>query len=440
MSDTLDAKRFPKDFIWGASTASYQIEGAVAEDGRKPAIWDTFSHTPGKIDTGETGDVACDHYHRYEEDVALMKELGFDVYRFSVAWPRVIPDGKGAVNAAGLDFYDRLVDALLAAGIDPWPCLYHWDLPAALHDADKGWEDRACADLFAEYADPVTRRLGDRCKTWLTFNEPNVFTIFGYLVGYHAPGAADHERYLSAVHTVNLAHGKGCQIIRANVPGAKIGLSPNMQPVRGVSDTEADKQAAAVLDSYWNRAFSEPMVHGAYDPIMAERLGSRVQPGDMEIVRQPLDWFGVNYYSPLYAAAADNSTGMLMRDPPPGAERSLMGWHVEPASFREALNDVHARYKLPIYITENGTAEDLPVGARDDVRIDYYVRHLNALLDACDDGADIHGYLTWTLMDNFEWAKGYVTRFGLVHCDFDTLKRTPKASFHWMKDLIAQTR
>lgn len=436
----IDPSRFPRDFVWGASTASYQIEGAVNADGRGPSIWDVFSHTPGRIDTGETGDIACDHYNRYAEDIALMAGLGLDAYRFSIAWPRIFPEGRGHLNAAGLDFYDRLVDRVLAAGIEPWPCLYHWDLPAALHSSGSGWESRACADAFADYSDVVTRRLGDRAKRWLTFNEPNVFSIFGYLIAYHAPGLSDHERYLDAVHTINLAHGRGCQAIRANVPGALVGLAPNMQPVRGFTDSAEDAAAAAILDSYWNRAFAEPMVHGAYDPILSERLGDRVRDGDLDTICQPLDWFGVNYYSPLYASAADNASGMVMRDPPPGAERSLMGWHVEPASFRESLNDVHRRYGLPIYITENGTADDLEKGTRDQVRIDYYTNHLNALLSARDDGADIRGYLVWTLMDNFEWAKGYATRFGLVHCDFETLERTPKASYHWLQSLIAATR
>lgn len=441
MSETVDAARFPEGFIWGASTASYQIEGAVSEDGRAPSIWDTFSHTPGKVERGETGDIACDHYHRHEEDVGLMKALGLDVYRFSIAWPRIIPEGTGEVNEAGLDFYDRLTDSLLEAGIEPWPCLYHWDLPDALHTGGQGWEERASADAFAEYANTVTAKLGDRAKTWLTFNEPNVFTIFGYLIGYHAPGISDHETFLSAVHNVNRAHGKACQVIRSNVPNVRIGLAPNMQPVRPATDTIADREAARILDSYWNRAFADPMVHGRYNPIMTKRLGDRIKPGDMETIHQPLDWFGVNYYSPLYAKAARNTTGMKMADPPLGADISLMGWHADPPSFTDALLDVSKRYPgLPIYITENGTADALPAGEPDQNRIDYYTGHLNALLDAVDKGADVRGYLIWSLMDNFEWALGYRTRFGVIRCDFDTLERTPKASHDWLQALIAQSR
>ncbi len=444
MPDTIDPARFPPGFVWGASTASYQIEGAVKEDGRGPSIWDTFSHMPDKIDSGETGDLTCDHYHRYGEDIALMKTLGLDAYRFSIAWPRILPQGRGAVNEKGLEFYDRLVDCILEAGIEPWPCLYHWDLPQALQDDGGGWRNRACADAFADYSDIITRRLGDRARNWLTFNEPNVFSIFGYLIGYHAPGLADHDGFLDAVHTVNLAHGKACPVIRANVRDARIGLAPNMQPVRAASASPADAQAAKVLDAYWNRAFAEPMVHGGYDPVLTERLGARIHDGDLETICQPLDWFGMNYYSPLDAAAADNPSGMRLAPPPPGAELSLMGWEVHPPSFTQMLVEVSQRYGLPVYVTENGTADALSPSADGEIadreRISYLSRHLSALLEAREAGADVRGYLTWTLVDNFEWAKGYATRFGLVHCDFTSQKRTPKASYHWLKALIEQTR
>jgi beta-glucosidase len=434
---------FPKDFVWGTSTASYQIEGAHDIDGRAPSIWDAFCRVPGNIDNGESGDVACDHYHRYREDVGLMRELGLSAYRFSFSWSRVLPEGKGQPNEAGLDFYDRLTDSLLEQGIAPWACLYHWDLPQALHAAGLGWTNRAIAPLFADYAHLMAERLGDRITYWATFNEPNVFTLLGYQVGAHAPGIRDNALYRDAVHGVNLSHGAAIQALRASLPpAAQLGVVPNMQPCLPSTDTDADLLATARLDAWWNRAFVDPMILGHYDPIVAAALGDRIRPGDEDLICQKLDWFGLNHYSPIYASAHTGPAGFRMADPPKGAELTLMGWHVVPEGFRDILIETSEMYGLPIYVTENGIADlaepDASGRVKDDVRIKYIDRYLAALLEACKAGADVRGYFVWSLLDNFEWAKGYTTRFGVTHVDYKTLKRTPKDSFRWIAGLTGK--
>jgi len=434
---------FPKDFIWGASTASYQIEGAHDVDGRAPSIWDAFCREPGRIDNGDTGDVACDHYNRYREDVGLMRQLGLDAYRFSFSWSRVLPEGKGQPNEAGLDFYDRLTDSLLENGIAPWACLYHWDLPLALHDAGKGWTSREIAPLFADYASLMADRLGDRITHWATFNEPNVFAIFGYKMGIHAPGIRDYDLYRDMVHGVNLAHGAAIQALRASLPAhAQLGVVPNMQPCLPREDTDADRLAAARLDAWWNRAFADPMILGKYDPIVSAALGDRVRPGDEDLINQKLDWFGLNHYSPLYASADDSPAGYRWENPPEDTEITLMGWNASPEGFRDILIETAERYSLPIFVTENGVADlaepDAQGRVKDDVRIDFIDRYLAALLEARAAGADVRGYFVWSMLDNFEWAKGYTTRFGVTHVDFETLKRTPKDSFNWLAGLTGK--
>jgi beta-glucosidase len=434
---------FPKDFIWGASTASYQIEGAHDEDGRAPSIWDAFCREPGRIDNGDTGDVACDHYHRYREDVGLMRQLGLDAYRFSFSWSRVLPEGKGQPNEAGLDFYDRLTDRLLENGIAPWACLYHWDLPLALHEAGKGWTSREIAPLFADYATLMADRLGDRITHWATFNEPNVFAMFGYKMGIHAPGIRDYDLYRDMVHGVNLAHGSAIQALRDALPAsAQLGVVPNMQPCLPRHDTDPDRLAAARLDAWWNRAFADPMILGKYDPIVSAALGDRIRPGDEKLINQRLDWFGLNHYSPLYATADDGPAGYRWANPPADSEITLMGWNASPEGFRDILIETAERYGLPIFVTENGVADlaepDAQGRVKDDVRIDFIDRYLAALLEARAVGADVRGYFVWSLLDNFEWAKGYTTRFGVTHVDFETLKRTPKDSFHWLAGLTGK--
>ncbi len=349
-------KSVPRPFTWGVSTSSYQIEGAANQDGRGPSIWDSYCRQVGRVANGDTGDVACDHYHRYREDVGLMRELGVKAYRFSVAWPRVLPKGRGAVNEAGLAFYDRLIDALLAAGIEPWLCLYHWDLPQALDDLG-GWTNRDCALWFADYAALIARRYGDRVKRFATFNEPSVFTLFGYCMGGQAPGIADRALLLRAIHHVNLAHGAAVDVLRANVPQASLGIIHNRQPCLPASDAPQDVAAARKFDAYWNGAFPDPQLLACYPPLLAEAIAPCQQPGDLARICRPIDWFGLNHYSPLYLKADDgNPLGVGFGDLPPGCQRTSMGWPIEPDAFRDTLMEVHRRYRLPIYVLENGTA------------------------------------------------------------------------------------
>jgi beta-glucosidase len=433
--------RFPSSFTWGVSTSAYQIEGAVHEDGRGPSIWDIYSRLPGKIAGGDTGDIACDHYHRYREDVALMQKLGIGAYRFSVAWPRVMPEGRrGAVNEAGLAFYDRLIDALIAAGIEPWLCLYHWDLPQALQD-DGGWTNRDCAQWFADYANVIGRRYGDRVKRFATFNEPSVFTLFGYCLGGQAPGIVDRAMLLRAIHHVNLGHGAAIERLRAAVAGASLGAVHNCQPCRPATDKPEDQAAADMLDAYWNGAFPDPQLRGIYPPLLAEAMAPYVKSGDLAQICWPVDWFGLNHYSPHYVVASDrNPIGLWFGSAPADVPRSSMGWPVEPDAFREILATMHKRYGLPIYVTENGTAhadKPQPDGeVPDEPRISYLKAYTDAMFDAIAAGVDVRGYFVWSLLDNFEWGSGYSQRFGLVYMDYPTLRRLPKASFHWFADVI----
>lgn len=431
---------FPKDFVWGASTASYQIEGGHADDGRGLSIWDAFTAEPGRVKNGDTGNVACNHYHRYAEDVALMKAANFGAYRFSVSWSRVLPEGRGAPNEAGLDFYDRLTDELLRNGVEPWLCLYHWDLPLALHKAGLGWTSREIVPLFADYAGVLAKRLGDRIRTWATFNEPNMFTMLGYGAGVHAPGIRDRDAWLDAVHHVNLAHGAAVRRLRTDLPAsARIGTVPNLQPALPATDTDEDREAARKMDAAMNRATADPVFLGKYDPITRAWMGARIRPGDEDAIYAPLDWLGLNHYSPTYASARANAFGFRNMDPPAGAETTLMGWHVKPSAFRDILIETSKRYRLPIYVTENGMADTAEPDANglvnDAARVSYLDRYLGAVLEARAAGADVRGYLVWSMLDNFEWAMGYGPRFGIVHVDYQTLKRTPKASYHFLADL-----
>lgn len=440
MNARTDYPRFPAGFVWGASTSAYQIEGAAHADGRGPSIWDSYSRIPGKVSNGDTGDVACDHYHRYAEDVALMKRLGLDAYRFSIAWPRVLPDGRGEVNEAGLAFYDRLVDALLAAGIAPWICLYHWDLPQALDDLG-GWTDRRIADWFGDYATLIATRLGDRVRHFATFNEPAVATIFGYGIGWNAPGKKDRAAYYRASHHLNLAHGTAVAAIRANAPGAWVGAIHNLQPCWPAGPSEDDKAAARMQDAHWNRLFPGAQIEGAYPPEIERHVASLIQSGDMERIRQPLDWFGLNHYSPIYAKAGpDEPLEFTWTDAPEGVEKSDIGWPIRPDAFRDQVLEVHRRYRLPIYVTENGyggpDAPDAEGRIQDDKRIAFLDAYIRAMAEAMDTGADVRGYFVWSLLDNFEWGAGYGVRFGLIHVDYKNQRRTPKDSFAWYSRLI----
>jgi beta-glucosidase len=458
---------FPDGFVWGSATAAYQIEGAVGEDGRGPSIWDTFSHTPGTVLGGDTGDVACDHYHRVDEDVALMRDIGLQAYRFSVAWPRVVPTGSGAVNTAGLDFYDRLVDRLLDAGIAPVATLYHWDLPQPLEDAG-GWRNRDTTDRFAEYAFLVAEALGDRLHTLTTLNEPWVSAFLGHAVGVHAPGLRDTAAALTAVHHLLLAHGRAVAAARAAGVG-RVSITLNLACVRPDSQSEADREAAREADGLANRIFLDPLLRGQYpEDVRADTAGVTdwgfVQDGDLEAISAPLDVLGINYYSPTYVAAATpelRARAQRRTDtdpsaspapmPYPGSDRvvqvpgegprTAMNWLIDPGSFADLLTRVHRDYRgIPLMITENGAAFDDrpgPDGAVDDQdRIAYLRGHIGAVREAMEQGADIRGYFVWSLLDNFEWAFGYSKRFGIVRVDYDTLARTPKASAQWYSSVI----
>ncbi|OFX02390.1 MAG: beta-glucosidase [Alphaproteobacteria bacterium RIFCSPHIGHO2_12_FULL_63_12] len=440
MSKTPHLPKLPKGFIWGASTAAAQIEGAAADEGRGASIWDAFAATPGKIKDGSTPAAACDHYHLYKEDVALMKRLGLDAYRFSVSWSRVMPDGAGAVNDKGLDFYDRLIDELLASGVEPWLCLYHWDLPQALHEKG-GWTNRDAAHWFTDYAALIAERFGDRVARWATFNEPGVFTTAGYAVGYHAPGIADLGAYLAAAHNVNRSHGGAVRALRAAGVKGQIGVVCNQQPARPATPSDEDKAAATLYELFWNRTFADPMILGSYPEGLTPFFGGLIKDGDLEAIREPLDFLGVNHYSPTYVKSDPSAPGGLAQaKPPEGAPVTMMGWEIAPKAFAQTLIQEYARYKLPIVVTENGVADRAEVGpdgeVDDRLRIDYLSKYVGAVASAIDAGARIDGYFVWSLIDNFEWAEGYEPRFGVVHVDFTTQKRTPKRSFDWMRKEI----
>ena len=432
---------FPADFVWGASTSSYQIEGAVEEDGRGKSIWDVFSHTPGLVKGGDTGDVACDHYHRWLEDVEWLARGGFNAYRFSTAWPRILPTGSGVVEKRGLDFYDRLVDALLGRGVTPWLCLYHWDLPQALQD-EGGWTKRDIAPKFADYARIVAQRLGDRVKHWAMFNEANVHAFFGYGMGTHAPGVKGLDNMLAAAHHQNLAQGYALQALRAERSDLRLGTVINVQPVRPSSDSAGDHKAATRFDAFWNGAFLDPLLKGAYPGAVAEEFAPLIAAGDLATIHQMVDFLGVNYYSRMHIAdAPDSLLGAWWGAVPDGTHFTAIGWPITPDGLYEELTALHARYgNLELYVTENGACFDdhiEPDGTvHDDDRVGFLREHLAAAQRAIADGVNLRGYFVWSLLDNFEWAEGFSRRFGIIYVDFQTLKRTPKASFTFLADSI----
>jgi beta-glucosidase len=438
---------FPEGFAWGTATASYQIEGAWDEDGKGMSTWDTFVRQPGKVLDGQTGDVACDHYHRWESDLDLMVELGVNAYRFSVAWPRVQPTGAGAVEPRGLEFYDRLVDGMLARGIAPYLTLYHWDLPQVLED-DGGWLDRGTAERFADYAGIVGERLGDRVAAWITLNEPFVNSSFGYSFGVHAPGRFLGLAVWPVVHHLLLGHGLAVQALRAAGVRGPVGITNNLSPVYAQDpDSEADRVAAQRLDAYYNRQFMDPVLLGTQpvDPAVAYPGSDLdvVRDGDAATIATPVDFVGVNYYNPqaVKAGGPDNPMGFELV-PITGVPRTGFDWPVVPEAFTDLLVDLKARYGdalPPVYVTENGTSVPDEVGAdgrvRDGFRVAYLDRHLRAVAAAMAAGVDVRGYFCWSFLDNFEWAEGYYQRFGLVHVDFATQQRTPKDSFAWYRQV-----
>ncbi|MFF4559449.1 GH1 family beta-glucosidase [Streptomyces sp. NPDC001435] len=443
MSERIDLAALPHDFLWGTATAAYQIEGAVAEDGRSPSIWDTFSHTPGRIDNDDHGDVACDHYHRWREDIGLMRQLGTNAYRLSIAWPRVMPGGDGPVNPKGLAFYDELVDGLLASGITPSVTLYHWDLPQTLQDRG-GWPERATALAFAEYASAVAERLGDRVRLWATLNEPSCSAWIGHLEGKMAPGLTDLTAAVRASYHLLLGHGLATQAIRAAVPDARIGIVNNLSTVFAATDRSEDEAAARRHDGHVNRWWLDP-VHGRGFPAdMREVYGVELpeRKGDLATIAAPLDWLGLNYYFPAYVA--DDPTGPAPRVRSvrrPGVSRTGMDWEIDASGIETLLLRLTHEYGArKIYVTENGSAyPDVvrPDGTVDDPeRQEYLVSHLAACASAARKGAPLAGYFAWSLLDNFEWAYGYDKRFGLVHVDYRTQVRTIKGSGHRYAEIV----
>ncbi|MCA9875706.1 MAG: beta-glucosidase [Anaerolineales bacterium] len=441
--------QFPQDFVWGTATSSYQIEGAWQADGKGESIWDRFTHSPGNIKNGDTGDVACDHYHRWSEDVRLMAELGVQAYRFSIAWPRILPDGRSPLNQAGLDFYSRLVDDLLAAGIVPYVTLYHWDMPQALEDAG-GWPVRATAEAFVEYADAVSRHLGDRVKNWITLNEPWVSAFMGYEMGVHAPGRRDTAAAVRAAHHLLLAHGWSVPVIRQNSPDAKVGITLNLTVAQPASASEADRRAAQHLDGYINRWFLDPLYGRSYPEDLSARFEQHFPQGldhlligDLSAIAAPTDFLGVNYYTRFIVRdekAADNLPPEII--PAPKEEHTEMGWEVYPEGLYILLSKLYGEYRIPsIYVTENGCSysdgPDENGRVRDARRLSYLHDHFLAAHRAIQEGVPLSGYFVWSFIDNFEWAEGYSQRFGLVWVDYQTQKRILKDSALWYKDVIA---
>jgi beta-glucosidase len=445
------ADPFPKDFQWGAATAAYQIEGAAAEDGRGPSVWDTFSKKPGATWEGNTGDVACDHYHRFREDVGLLKALGVTHYRFSVSWPRVLPAGVGAVNSKGLDFYDRLLDELQRAGITPLCTVYHWDLPQALEDRG-GWVNREIADWFAEYTAVLAKRYGDRIKKWVTLNEPQAFIGNGYLRGEFAPGLKKpFPEYLTAAHNAFLAHGRSVQALRANVKDAQIGYVVACNSTRPASDKAEDVEAAryglhavTVRHPWMNAWWMDPVLLGSY-PEDGLKLYGKDMPAfkssDFDVMKQPIDFLGLNIYAAWTWRHGVNGKPEAVPFPI-GYPRGTTLWHyLAPDAVYWAPRFMHERYKLPVAITENGLASRdhvfLDGKVHDAQRVDYLHRVLLELARAIKDGVPVNGYYAWSLLDNFEWADGYRERFGLIYVDYPTQKRIPKDSYHFYKQVIA---
>ncbi len=444
--------QFPQGFLWGAATASYQIEGAWNEDGKGESTWDRFSRKPGATLNGDTGDVACDHYHRWRDDVALMKDLGLQAYRFSIGWPRILPVGRGMVNQKGLDFYARLVDALLEAGITPFITLNHWDIPQML-EHNGGWAARATAEAFVEYADVVTRALGDRVKNWITQNEPAVVAWMGYMDGIHAPGFKDPALAVRAAHHLLLAHGLSVPVIRGNSPGSQVGIVLNLSWGVAASNSAADLNAVRYGDGQWFRWFADPLYGRGYptDKIIDfKRMGAIpngldfVQDGDMDAIATPTDFIGLNYYSRhvIRADAPDNAPQLVFDSERTPKNWTEMGWEVYPPGLTGTLARVYFNYQpRKVYITENGASYSTPPDASGRVpdahRLNYLSGHLAAVHRAIQAGVPVEGYFVWSLLDNFEWSKGYSQRFGIVWVDYPTQQRIPKDSALWYRSVIA---
>lgn len=448
---------FPDDFTWGAATAAYQIEGAWNEDGKGESIWDRFAHTPGMVHNDDNGDVACDHYHRWPADIQMMQNLGLQAYRFSTAWPRILPSGRGAVNQAGLDFYSRLVDGLLEAGITPFVTLYHWDLPQALQDAG-GWANRATAEAFVEYAEALSRTLGDRVKNWITHNEPAVAALLGYWIGVHAPGQKDLGAAMAASHHLLLSHGWAVPVLRQNSPGAEVGITLNLNASGPASPSQADHDAFRQGDGLWARWYLDP-IFGRHYPadIIADGIArgalppegaTFVQPGDLAAIAAPLDFVGINYYTRNLSRSwdldeMDNEPPNVIQAPMTPYTWTEMPWEIYPEGLYEVLMRVNLTYKpRKIYITENGASfsdgPDEQGHVHDTRRLHYLRDHFAVARRAMQAGVPLAGYFIWSLMDNFEWGYGYSQRFGSVWVDYATQQRILKDSALWYRDVIAR--
>ena len=440
----------PDSFLFGLATAAYQIEGAADIDGRGPSIWDAFSHTENKVKNNDNGDVACDHYHLWESDLDLLKSMHVDAYRFSFSWPRIQPDGRGAINEKGLAFYDRLIDGCLDRGLQPFATLYHWDLPLALHQ-DGGWTHRDTAHAFANYAALITERFGDRLATLTTFNEPWCSSMLGYLYGVHAPGTKDLSLALKTVHFQHLGHALAVQRIKQLNPSLKTGIVLNLQSVYSGTDSEADHKACARHEIFHNGIYLEPLFQGHYPAEFVEELGQHLPPSweqDMATMNQPLDFWGLNYYCPARVVHHPGTKTPYPRsmEAPANADvpRTDIGWEIDASSLHDLLLKLYKNYQLPpCYITENGACfneEPVDGDVQDSRRLQYLQQHIQAVNDACCEGIPIHGYFAWSLMDNFEWAEGYTMRFGLVHVDYETQVRTIKESGKWYATLALSHR
>ncbi len=434
---------FPKDFIWGTSTAAYQIEGGVNEDGRSKSVWDVFCEQEGNIIDGSSGVKACGHYHRVDEDVALLKNAGIKNYRFSISWPRILPNGIGEVNLKGIEFYSNLVDKLLENDITPWITLYHWDLPQCLQEKG-GWCNRKVLDWFSEYAHVVTDALGDRVSNWIILNEPSVVSFLGHGLGFHAPGLKGEDSYLASVHYQNLVIGRMYRELKAKDNSWNVGSSYTL--LDNPADASCkDNRASIYMDCFWNRNFFDPLMKGEYPKIMQDAFKSWVQDGDMELIKTDLDFIGVQHYNSIYAKDdfEKGLFGTFFGDKPKDIPTTDIGWGVMPQDFYHCLSDFNQRYgdKIPLVITENGCAYyDKPDdnGKVDDARrISFLESYISAISDAINDGVNIKGYFVWSFMDNFEWSEGYAPRFGLVYVDYNNdCKRTPKSSYYWYRDFI----
>jgi len=447
------ALTFPSDFLWGTATSAYQIEGAWNVDGKGESIWDRFSHTPGRIERGDTGDTACDYYHRWPDDLDLMKWLGVQTYRFSLAWTRLLPNGRGTVNQPGVDFYNRIIDALLEANIQPFVTLYHWDLPQTLQD-EGGWTNRDTAEAFAAYTDVATRAFGDRVKHWITHNEPAVASWMGHFHGEHAPGFSDADTAMRASHHILLSHGMAVPIIRQNSPEAEAGITLDVNMMVAGSNSAKDRALAQQADGSWTRWFSDPVFGRGYPEDV--RIGFEQQsgksfpmdyvlPGDLQTIAAPIDFLGINYYRRhiFHIPTPDNAPQTIFPAEKTPENWTDIGWENYPDGLTHMLCRMAFEYHPPkIYITENGASYDTPPNEKgeihDDLRVNYLRTHLAAAHRAIEVGVPLAGYFAWSLMDNFEWARGYKQRFGLVWVDFDTLERIPKASAHWFRQVVQE--